>query len=92
MDLIDYFIGNGLTFAVAAFPVILSIFLHRYCKVQIKYICFILILYIIIPIYVLYFNFSIDNLLYQSFSLLSSFIYLLFENLYVKVKNDKDNI
>ena len=87
MDLIEYFFESSITFSVALFPVILSIFMYRFCKVNIKYIYFILMIYMVIPLYILYFTFSIDNLLYHLFSLLSSFTYLYCENLYLKITN-----
>lgn len=55
MDLIEYFFESGITFSASLFPVILSIFMYRFCKVNIKYIYFILMIYMVIPLYILLF-------------------------------------
>lgn len=92
MDLIKYFFEGSLTFSSATFPLILTIYLHRFCKLEFKRVLFILIIYtLIIPVYIMYFSYSLENLLYQFFALLSSYIYLILEEKYLKIINKKQD-
>ncbi len=64
----------------------MTIFLCRYCKLEIRKVIFVLLIYTVIPIYILYFTFSVDILLYQIAGLLSSYIYALCDKKIKKYK------